>query len=89
MTKVGDTSSGGPYPGAGAEHNQETNSSDGAILVLEDGSVWNVADADQATARVWTDASAISVSQEESGGEYTLHNADDNESVRASYIGDK
>jgi hypothetical protein len=89
VSKAGDTSSGGPYAGAGAEHSQETNSSDGAILVLEDGSVWDVADADQATASVWTDASAIRVSQDESGGGYTLRNTDDNESVTASYIGDK
>lgn len=89
VSKVGDTSSDGPYAGAGQEHNQDTNSSDGAILVLEDGSVWKVADADQSTASTWPDASAISVSEEESGSEYTLRNTDENESVTASYLGDK
>ena len=54
--KVGNTSSGESYSGTGEEHSQETNSSNGGILVLEDGSVWDVADADQATASVWTDA---------------------------------
>ena len=89
VNKVGDTSGGGPYAGAGEEHNQETNSSDGAILVLEDGSVWAVTDADQVTASTWADASAISVDEEESGGSYILRNTDENESVAASYLGDR
>jgi hypothetical protein len=91
VTKVGNTSSGEPYPGAGGEHSQDTNSSNGGIIVLEDGSVWDVADADQPTASVWTDATAIKVSEEESGGvgSYVLTNTDDNESVTASFIGNK
>jgi hypothetical protein len=89
VTKVGDTSSAGPYPGAGADHNQDTSSPDGAIIVLEDGSVWDVADTDQATASTWTDAASIHVGEEESGGNYVLHNTDDESSVTASYVGDK
>jgi hypothetical protein len=58
--------------------------------VLEDDSVWAVADADQATAAVWTDSSTIHVSEEESGsGGYVLTNEDDHENVTATHIGDK
>lgn len=89
VSKVGDTSSGESYSGTGDE--QDTNSSDGAILVLNDGSVWAVENADQATARLWLDRTAIHVSEEESGGlgTYVLHNTDDHESVTATYIGNK
>jgi hypothetical protein len=90
VSKVGDSSSGGPYSGAGEEHSQETNSSDGAIIVLEDGSVWEVDSADQATASIWTDTTSITVSDEESApGTYTLDDTEDHESVTATYIGDK
>jgi hypothetical protein len=90
VSKVGDTSSGESYSGTGDE--QDTNSSDGAILVLNDGSVWAVENADQATARLWQDRAAIHVSEEESGGglgTYVLTNTDEHESVTATHIGEK
>jgi hypothetical protein len=88
VSKVGDTSTGESYSGSGDE--QETNSSDGAILVLNDGSVWAVDNADQATASVWTDSTAIHVGEESGGsGSYVLTNTDDHESVTATHIGEK
>ena len=94
VSKIGETSNGEPsYSGAGADHNQETKSSDGAIFVLEDGSVWAVEDADRAKAEAWTDSSTIHVSEDESGGSgsYVLTNEDESppESVTATHIGDK
>lgn len=85
--QVGNASDQNPYPDTG-EHTQETNSSDGAIVVLDDGSVWSVEAGDQATASVWTDSTSITVG-EGSGNDYTLIDTEDHEAVTAHYIGSK
>ena len=91
VSKIGESFNGEPYSGAGEEHNQDTNSSDGAIIVLEDGSVWVVADGDRSTASRWTDSTSITVSEAEGSepGSYTLDDTEDHESVTATHIGGK
>jgi hypothetical protein len=87
VSHVGDTADSNAYAGTG-DHSQDTNTSDGAIIVLDDGSVWSVEPGDQSTASTWTDAAAITVN-EASGTSYELVNTDEHETVTANYIGDK
>jgi hypothetical protein len=88
-THVGDSSNNDLYLNAG-DHTQQTNSSDGSIIVLDDGSIWEVADpSDQLTAALWLDASSITVQEDSSSPPYTLVNTDDQSSVQASYVGDE
>jgi hypothetical protein len=84
--RVGSTSDSNPYPDAGGEHSQETNASDGSIIVLDDGSIWEVESGDQSTASTWTDSSAITVN-EGTASTYELVNTDEHETVHANYIG--
>jgi hypothetical protein len=86
---VGAITDANPYPGTG-DHTQETNSDDGKIIVLDDGSIWAVPDAsDQTTASIWTDATSITVNEESGGSGYELVNTDDHEIVHANYMGDE
>jgi hypothetical protein len=85
--RVGNTSDTNSYPNTG-DHTQQTNSSDGSIIVLEDGSIWAVDAGDQATAAPWTDATSITVNETE-GSRYELVNTDEHEIVHANYIGDE
>jgi hypothetical protein len=85
-TKVGDTSESNTHAVEG-EHTQQTNSDDGSVLVLDDGSIWEVSPSDQATAATWTDAASITVNQGNAGPMYELVNTDEHESIQASYIG--
>jgi hypothetical protein len=88
VSRVGDESgSNNPYPGTG-DHNLDTKSSDGAIVVLEDGSVWSVDSADRASTDTWTAATSITVN-EGSGNSYDLVDTDDQEVAAANYIGSK
>jgi hypothetical protein len=87
VSRVGDTSESNPYPGTG-DHSLDTKSSDGAIVVLEDGSVWSVDSADQANTSTWNGATSITVN-EGSGNSYDLVDTDDQEVVAANYIGTK
>jgi hypothetical protein len=59
-----------------------------SIIVLEDGSIWEVDAGDQATAAAWTDATSITVNESEGSG-YELVNTDDHELIHANYIGDE
>lgn len=87
VSHLGATSDSNSYADTG-EHTQDTISTSGAILVLEDGSVWSVDSADQATASTWTDAASITV-KEGSGTSYELVNTDEHEVVTANYVGSK
>jgi hypothetical protein len=87
-TKIGETSDSNTYADEG-EHTQEAVSDDGSLIVLDDGSVWAVAAADQSTTSTWTDSSAIDVRQGSAGPNYELINTDEQSSAEAGYVGDK
>jgi hypothetical protein len=87
VTYVGDTSDTNSYAGTGASHSLSTNSSDGSIVVLDDGSIWAVAPGDQATSSVWIDPSSITVNESSQSPPYELVNSDSEDSVTANYIG--
>jgi endonuclease YncB( thermonuclease family) len=92
VTEAGQTDDFGntSYADTGAEHSQDTSSDDGSIVVLDDGSIWSVASADQATTAAWTDGDSIVVNDSSSGiGSYQLVNTDTQEAVDASYVGDE
>jgi len=60
VTRIGNTADGMTYTGSG-DHTQQTKSDDGSLVVLNDGSVWEVFNADQSTATSWSDSAAITV----------------------------
>jgi hypothetical protein len=63
--------------GCEADHSIEFVSEDGTIIKLEDGSVWEVDDADSVVSSIWLPTSEVVVCEEKG----TLINTDDNESV--------
>jgi hypothetical protein len=86
VNRVGDNSDSNSYANTG-DHTQDTKSSHGAIIVLDDGSVWSVDAGDQSTASTWQEAPSITVN-EGSGTGYELVDTDEHETVSANYIGD-
>jgi hypothetical protein len=87
VTSVGGSSDRNVYPGIG-DHSLMSNSDDGTIVVLDDGSIWIVAAGDTATSSVWVDATAITANEGSSAPQaYDLVNTDDQEAVAASYVG--
>jgi hypothetical protein len=86
VTSVGNSSDTNVYPNTG-DHTQTTNSSDGSIIVLEDGSIWIVAPTDQATTSLWLDTASITVNDGSSTPAYDLVNTDNQETATANYIG--
>lgn len=81
VTDLGSDGDHNAYSGTG--ESLQGMSGDGALLVLDDGSVWSVDAGDQATSEVWTDGDSITVSA--SGDE--LVDTDQQESVSAGYVG--
>lgn len=70
------------------EHSQESGSSDGGLLLLDDGSVWAVPAAERHHTRVWAEGAPVNV---EPGphGLYKLTNSSTGTTVLAAYIGEK
>ncbi len=87
VTNVGKSSDANPYSATG-DHTQQTNSNDGSIVVLDDGSIWYVEPSAQSISSNWTDAASITVN-DTSGSDYQLVNTDDQSTVQARYIGDE
>ena len=88
VTYVGSSSNAAVYSNTG-DHTQATNSDDGSIVVLDDGSIWEVKAPDQSTSSGWADGSSVTVNEHPGGTNYTLVNTDDQSSVQADYIGDE
>jgi hypothetical protein len=87
VTYVGESSDANSYADMG-DHTQQTNSSDGSIVVLDDGCIWSVADADQATTSNWTDGDSITVNDSSDGSSSSeLVNTDTQEIAEANYVG--
>jgi hypothetical protein len=84
VTYVGDENGDYSYS-AGGDQSQHTNSSDGSIEVLDDGSIWIVDAADRSTTATWTDGDSVTVTEGQGG--YELVNTNSQETVAANYVG--
>jgi hypothetical protein len=88
VTRIGNTPDGKTYAHTG-DHSQRTNSDDGSLVVLDDGSVWDVSSADQTIASSWSDGAPITVTDGSASAGYTLENTADQAPVSARYLGDE
>lgn len=81
---------GGSYYGVGGRHWIQRTEGGGRIVVLEDGSRWEVWPVDRITAALWLPVSDIEVADARSpmgAFRYALINTDDDEVVLAKYLG--
>ncbi len=80
------------YPNSGSGHWISEVDSDGALVMLEDGSTWRIADSDQIDTVLWLPTTEITVLKvHDAAGEYNylLVNTEDNENAHAKYLGKK
>jgi hypothetical protein len=75
---------GGPYIASGNGHWIKSKSSDGGIITLEDGSVWQIDSFDRIDTRLWLPITNITVA--ESDGGYLLINTDDRQKAHAKLL---
>jgi hypothetical protein len=83
-------SSSGSYGGVGSGHWISSNDSDGAIITLEDGSMWQINPVDQVDTGLWlpiTDVTVIRAKSPVGDYRYELINTEDNETALAKYLG--
>jgi hypothetical protein len=86
------SNSSGSYAGGGSGHWIQENIDSGSIILLEDGSLWQVDPMDKIDAMLWLPISNITIVTSSSGSpgyEYLLINTDDNEKAHAKYLGSK
>ena len=77
------------YPG-GPGHWIQENMDGGSVIILEDGSAWQIAPFDKTTALLWMSVAKISVITSMTGPpgyDYTLIHTDDGEKVHARFLG--
>jgi len=80
----------GIYSGEDRDHYMEGSYSRGSLIVLEDGSMWDIDPVDTMIAALWAYNSVITVSSPGGGKyDYLLSNSDDGKKVRAKFIGKK
>jgi hypothetical protein len=77
------------YPGIGSGHWIQNVSGGGKIVILEDGSLWEVSPIDTIHSAIWLPVSNIVVVEDSGPYPYKLINADDGEAVNAKYLGRK
>lgn len=75
---------GGPYIASGNGHWIKSKSSDGEIITLEDGSVWQIDSFDRIDTRLWLPITNITVAESEGG--YLLINTDDRQKAHAKLL---
>lgn len=88
--KASRLSSTGVYAGLGGGHWISNTGSDGAIITLEDGSIWQISSVDQVDTALWLPTTSITVIKSRSpigDYKYELINTDDNEKALAKYLG--
>jgi len=76
--------------GVGGGHWISEVSNNGAIVTLEDGSLWNISAVDRVDTALWLAATNITVLESRSpigDYKYTLVNKDDGEKALAKYLG--
>ena len=77
------------YADEGGEHWIDKNIDDGEMLLLEDGSLWEVEPGDTIDAMLWLPTSDITVLRSDKGSpgyDYMLVNTDDGEKVHAKFL---
>lgn len=87
---VGADKPAGRAPGAGTAHSIDQVEPGGAVVILEDGSRWEIAASDQETTRLWLPATHVRLVMGGGGVSRfpcTLINTDDNEQAFARYLG--
>jgi hypothetical protein len=73
-----------------SEHHIEKNYNSGSMIVLDDGSMWEIDSMDQMISALWNFSAIITVSSTNGGKyDYVLSNSDDEKEVRANYLGKK
>lgn len=77
----------GIYPGIGSGHWIQSVSGGGNIIILEDGSAWEVSPIDIIYSAIWLPVSNIAVVKDSGPYPYKLINTDDGETVNAKYLG--
>lgn len=78
------------YPGIGGGHWIKEVSNNGAIAMLEDGSLWEISTVHRVDTALWLIATKITVLRGQSpvgDYKYTLINKDDGEKALAKYLG--
>ena len=78
------------YAGVGGKHWVKKNIDSGTMMLLEDGSLWEIDPFDKINAMLWLPISNITVIESSSGTpgyDYFLINTDDGEKAHAKYIG--
>jgi hypothetical protein len=83
-------SGGGVYAGVGEGHWIEEVSNGGAMVTLEDGSIWEINSIDRIDTALWlpaTDITIIEANRPIGEYRYTFINKDDGEKALAKYIG--
>lgn len=77
----------GVYSDEDSEHYLEANYNDGSMIVLEDGSMWEIDTMDQMISTSWKFNDIITVSSSGGKYDYVLSNSEDGKRVRANFIG--
>ncbi len=89
---VSTKNSSGVYGGVGTGHWISSNDSDGAIITLEDGSMWQINSVDQPDTSLWlpvTDITVVDAASPIGDYKYELIDTEDHEKALAKYIGIK
>ena len=80
------------YPGVGSGHWISSNDSDGAVITLEDGSMWQINSVDQADTALWlpiTDITIVRAKSPIGDYKYELIDTEDDEKALGKYLGTK
>lgn len=77
------------YLGIGSGHWIQNVSGGGKIIILEDGSLWEVSPIDIIYSTIWLPVSNIVVVEDSGSYPYKLINIDEGETVNAKYLGRK
>ena len=78
------------HPGIGGGHWIKENIDRGRLILLEDGSLWEVDRLERLDASLWLRTSSVHVAESSDGSpgfDYLLVNTDDREAVHAKYMG--
>lgn len=80
------------YPIPSSGHWIKSNIERGQIIVLEDGSMWEVDRRDRTNSMLWLSTESVAVVEGKNGGpgyDYLLVNSDSKDSAHAKYLGNK
>lgn len=78
------------YTGGGGGHWIRSTADDGAIIILEDGSMWGISSVDRVDTMLWLPVSSVTIlkaSPAVGDYKYSLINTDDKEKALAKYLG--